>query len=132
MDTDEEDTSDHADESLPVAGGSNQEQEEAVKSDVETKTEELDPLLADWFKIDEKPNPLNPNSGNASDTETENDSDNADVAPEEGDLDDDWFNVKPAISSDSYVDDGQKVSARFSSSQAIRSTRNATRRKSRT
>jgi DNA ligase-4 len=59
--------------------------------------EDIDPGLADWFKVDEKTmaSPLAHEADD--DSATEDDSDHADVAPDatdEVDLDD-WFKVKP-------------------------------------
>ena len=60
------------------------------------KVEEvMDPELADWFKVDEKTAAF-PLAHEDDDSETEDDSDHADVAPDaadEADLDD-WFKVK--------------------------------------
>ncbi|KAJ7634099.1 DNA ligase IV [Mycena polygramma] len=76
------------------------------EDDVQPKVEaeEVDPLLADWFKIEKdekKPIP----SGRDSDSETENDSDNADVANEEPDDDlDDWLKIKPAPKEPAQID----------------------------
>ncbi|KAJ6581402.1 ATP dependent DNA ligase domain-containing protein [Mycena capillaripes] len=75
---DDEDTEDDEDDAQP-----------------KVKAEEMDPLLADWFKVEEDDKKAVP-SGGESDSETENDSDNADVAKEEPDDDlDDWLNIKP-------------------------------------
>ncbi|KAJ7760471.1 DNA ligase IV [Mycena metata] len=60
------------------------------------KAEEVDPLLADWFKVEEDEKKPTIPSGKYSDSETENDSDNADVANEPEDDMDDWLNLKPA------------------------------------
>lgn len=58
--------------------------------------EDLDPGLADWFKVDEKTAALSVAADD--DSATENDSDHADVAPATDEVDlDDWFEVKPMI-----------------------------------
>lgn len=62
------------------------------------KVEEVvDPVLADWFKVDEKTTAFPLAHEADDDSATEDDSDHADVAPDaadEVDLDD-WFKVKP-------------------------------------
>jgi DNA ligase 4 len=61
--------------------------------------EDLDPGLADWFKVDEMTAALPVAHEADDDSATEDDSDHADVAPEaadEVDLDD-WFEVKPMV-----------------------------------
>ncbi|KIM44920.1 hypothetical protein M413DRAFT_442894 [Hebeloma cylindrosporum] len=62
----------------------------------EVKEEEIDPALADWFKVDEKKDAHPAEHDREEDSVTEADSDNADVAGEpEEDLDlDDWLKVK--------------------------------------
>jgi DNA ligase-4 len=63
---------------------------------IQPKAEEVDPALADWFKVEEDEKKFIP-GGIDDDSETENDSDNADVTKEEPDDDlDDWLKVKPA------------------------------------
>lgn len=58
--------------------------------------EEIDPVLADWFKVDEEKDAHPAEHGGEEDSVTEDDSDNADVAgePEEHVDLDDWFKVK--------------------------------------
>ena len=59
--------------------------------------EDIDPGLADWFKVDEKTTAFPLAHEADDDSATEDDSDHADVAPDtadEVDLDD-WFKVKP-------------------------------------
>ena len=54
-----------------------------------------DPSLADWFKVDgEISEDVKPPPN--SDTETEDDSDHADINPDAEELNDDWFKVKAA------------------------------------
>ncbi|KAJ7155502.1 DNA ligase IV [Mycena crocata] len=67
------------------------------------EVEDIDPALADWFKVEKNEKKATPDS----DSETENDSDNADVADEEPEDDlDDWLKVKPR------PDDFELVSSR--------------------
>ncbi|KAJ7733239.1 DNA ligase IV [Mycena maculata] len=76
------------------SGTKAEDNEDVIQPKMEA--EDVDPALADWFKVeeDEKVVP----SGRDSDTDTENDSDNADVANEEPDNDlDDWLKVKPLV-----------------------------------
>jgi hypothetical protein len=55
-----------------------------------------DPSLADWFKVNDK-NVEDVRAQQNLDTETDDDSDNADVnANDDEERDDDWFNMKPA------------------------------------
>ncbi|KAJ7281646.1 DNA ligase IV [Mycena rebaudengoi] len=81
-----------------VAGPSTakkEEDHEVLQPKVEP--EDLDPTLAEWFKVEVDDKTVIP-SGRDSDTESENDSDNADVTIEEQDDDlDDWLKVKPAV-----------------------------------
>ena len=59
--------------------------------------EDMDPGLADWFKVDEKTTAFPLAHEADDDSATEDDSDHADVAPDaadEVDLDD-WFKVEP-------------------------------------
>jgi DNA ligase 4 len=59
---------------------------------------DMDPALADWFKIDDKTFPQGEDTKNDVDSATDEDSDNADVAEDaEGEREEDfdeWFNVK--------------------------------------
>jgi DNA ligase-4 len=73
------------------------------------KAEGVDPALADWFKIEDEEKKVIP-SGKESDSETENDSDNADVANEESDGDgDDWFKVKATMDTSNSREDQPDV-----------------------
>ncbi|KAJ7115869.1 DNA ligase 4 [Mycena epipterygia] len=83
-------------------GPSAMKNEDIIQPKIEA--EDMDPALADWFKVDEDEKKVIP-SGRDSDSETENDSDNADVANEEPDDDlDDWFKVKPAVDGPKPID----------------------------
>ncbi|KAJ7623294.1 DNA ligase 4 [Roridomyces roridus] len=72
--------------------GSKFNDEEEDRRQAQIKAEDLDPTIADWFKVDEDDKnevvPIAP-----PDSDTENDSDNADVANEDDD-EDDWMQVK--------------------------------------
>lgn len=73
-------------------------EDEPKDTEVQTKVEELDdidPSLAEWFKIDKGARP-EAGKENDSDSATDDDSDNADVAEADEDDLDDWFEVKPA------------------------------------
>lgn len=66
--------------------------EKAVTPKVE-QVADMDPELAEWFKVDNKmPDSSDERDSKGDDSVTEDDSDNADVADEEVDLDD-WFQV---------------------------------------
>ncbi|KAJ6591668.1 DNA ligase IV [Mycena vulgaris] len=82
----------------PEAGPSGlktEDREDVIQPKI--KAVDMDPSLADWFKVEDDEKKIIPD-GRDSDSETENDSDNADVANEEVDDDlDDWFKVKPAV-----------------------------------
>ncbi|KAK6992215.1 DNA ligase [Favolaschia claudopus] len=70
--------------------------DEADVEDVKPKIEkeELDPLLADWLKVEDDDKPGL--GAKEYDSVTDDDSDNADVANEEPDNDmDDWLNIRP-------------------------------------
>ncbi|KAJ7504480.1 DNA ligase IV [Mycena galericulata] len=78
-------------------------EDDEEKIQPEIKAEDVDPALADWFKVEEEK--IVPR-GRESDSETENDSDNADVAKEEPEDDlDDWFKVKPATDETNPTDE---------------------------
>ncbi|KAJ3559037.1 hypothetical protein NM688_g581 [Phlebia brevispora] len=63
----------------------------------EEKEEEIDPALADWFKVEKEETPERPDlRQNEADSETEPDSENEDVKDEDADVnepDDDWLNI---------------------------------------
>ncbi|KAJ7672669.1 ATP dependent DNA ligase domain-containing protein [Mycena rosella] len=89
----------------PEAGPSGVKIEDVIQPKIEA--EDMDPTLADWFKVEEDEKKVT--AGRDSDSETENDSDNADVANEEPDADlDDWFKVKPAADGAEPTDDVQE------------------------
>ncbi|KAJ6621385.1 DNA ligase 4 [Mycena sp. CBHHK59/15] len=109
MDTEEYDDGDEEDQVKKENAGAGPS---TIKDDhdedmVEPKKEDLEdmnPALADWFTVKEDDKKDIPNGGD-SDTETENDSDNADVTDAEQDDDlDDWFNVKPALGNSGTTD----------------------------
>ena len=85
------------------------------------KTEEvIDPGLADWFKVDEKATSF-PFAHEADDSATEDDSDNADVAPDAADEDDldDWFKVKPTNEASTSTKPVSKLSNYLSRSDYV-------------
>ncbi|KAJ7449621.1 DNA ligase IV [Mycena latifolia] len=82
----------------PEAGPNGMKTEDIDEDVIKPKMEpeDIDPSLVDWFKVEEDEKKVI-STGRDSDSETENDSDNADVAKDEVDDDlDDWFKVKPA------------------------------------
>jgi len=103
---------DDADEPGPSTNSNHQDEPEPdeVKPKLE-ELDEMDPSLAEWFKIDEKKAFPGINAGNDSDTETDEDSDNADVADgDDADDLDDWLKVKPVSDSGGgRVEDTTKV-----------------------
>ena len=103
MDVDEDDSNEPEAEHAGPSGTAHSDAEEQPmhlpdENEVipKVKEEEIDPALADWFKVEEEKDSHPPEHGGEEDSVTEEDSDNADVAGEpEGDVDlDDWFKVK--------------------------------------
>ncbi|KAF8216400.1 DNA ligase 4 [Mycena galopus ATCC 62051] len=99
-DSEEYDEGDDEDETMDdiEAGPSNTVKTENDEDVVQPKAEpeEVDPLLADWFKVEQEEKVI-PGAKEYDSEATDDDSDNADVANEEPDNDlDDWFKVKPA------------------------------------
>ena len=99
MDIDEDDN-EPEDEQAGPSGAAHLDAEEQPMQLFEenevVKEEEIDPALADWFKVDEEKDAHPTEHGGEEDSVTEDDSDNADVAgePEEHVDLDDWFKVK--------------------------------------
>ncbi|RDB23717.1 DNA ligase 4 [Hypsizygus marmoreus] len=84
--------SEEEDASAPVASTSNLSQSPVPPVKEEEPEVEMDPALADWFNIDTS---HEQDIKNEPESATDNDSDNADVADEDQDVDlDDWFSVK--------------------------------------
>jgi len=103
MDGDEDDSNEPEDEHAGPSGAAHLDAEEQPMQLVEeneaipkVKEEEIDPALADWFKVEEEKDTHPAEHGGEEDSVTEDDSDNADVAgePEEHVDLDDWFKVK--------------------------------------
>lgn len=60
----------------------------------ETKEEEVDPSIADWFQVMKEKTPERSDRRyNDADSETEPDSENEDVKDEDEDIDDDWVDL---------------------------------------
>ncbi|KAJ6518705.1 DNA ligase IV [Mycena sanguinolenta] len=90
---DEDETMDEA-EAGPSTSTLKTDDDEKVQPKAEP--EEVDPSLADWFKVEEDDKVI-PNAKDYDSDATDDDSDNADVAKEEPDNDlDDWFKIKSA------------------------------------
>lgn len=103
----DEDPSEASSSRKPIETGSPVVKEEA---DVD-----MDPALADWFKIDDKTSLKGEDNKSADDSATDEDSDNADVAEdaegkrEEDDLDE-WFSVKKqAMGDEAFEGSGSMV-----------------------
>ena len=103
MDDDEDDSNEPEDEHAGPSGAAHLDMEVQPMQFVEenevipkVKEEEIDPALADWFKVEEEKDAHPVEHGGEEDSVTEDDSDNADVAREsEEHVDlDDWFKVK--------------------------------------
>lgn len=119
MDTDEDDSNE------PEAGpsgaahldGEEQPMQLPEENEVisKVKEEELDPALADWFKVDEEKDAHPAEHGGEEDSVTEDDSDNADVAgePEEHVDLNDWLKVKAEDVAEGSNAAGMQPKARF-------------------
>ncbi|THG99158.1 hypothetical protein EW026_g3144 [Hermanssonia centrifuga] len=102
MEDEEYNMDDDDDEEIPMVASptpdsNTEETTPKASSEVDKMEEDIDPSLADWFKIDEKDIPSKSEvRKEETDSETEPDSDNEDVQDKDVDLeeaDDDWENV---------------------------------------
>ncbi|KAG5647455.1 hypothetical protein DXG03_009386 [Asterophora parasitica] len=99
----DEGTEDDNDEAAQETPKSKSPAPAAVKE--EQPDEEVDPALAEWFKVDkiaDAAEDVKPEPG----SETDADSDNADVADEDDDLDD-WFKIKEPSADQTKGEDAQ-------------------------
>lgn len=105
----EDDVTEDEDEDDQLPATSAQELESAaVIPKGEEPDVDMDPSLADWFKVDDTGS-HDENIKDDPDSATDDDSDNADVADGDEDVDlDDWFSVKEPLTKrepESIVDD---------------------------